>query len=491
MIDNSIIPIHPLELTLSSIRAEKLKRVHLELARRGNLRHLLDQTQQEGYDLFYNSKHSTVVLEWARQTGKSFLLGVLAIEQCIRHPDSRVAYVAKTAKAGEEVIAPNLRAVIRHLPPELVPTWKISHLRFPNGSIISIFGADDERTADRGRGPRSHLNLVDEAGFISILEYLMNSILVPQTRRTKGKTVLSSSPPLTKDHHFCKIADQALENSSYLRRDIYSPGMQTIEEKEEYIKRMAHSMGMSVEELKDTPFFQREFMALRVIDDNIAVVPEFFKNKRQIVTSTEIPEAYHIYTACDPGLKDKTGILIAYHDFEFDKVIITDELLLTKADTKTIVDETSRKVQERFGEHPVKYNVIDDNTGRLVNDIWTYHKARYISARKDDRDAAINAMRLQFRQLKVSIDPRCRLLIAQLENAVYKNIGSDDFLRTDQGHYDLVDACIYLLRHIDRHLNPFKAPLLDPSTHAWREPPKQPNILLGDSNIAKAYPHKD
>ena len=487
---SEILQLHKDELTLEAIRVEKLKRIRSEMASRGNLSFLLDKTQREMYDLFYKSIYGLVVYECSRQLGKSFFLGVIGVEQAIRKPSSRINYVAKTAKSGEEVIAPNLRVVILALPEDIRPTWKHNHLEFPNGSIISIFGADDERTADRGRGPRSDLNLVDEAGFIDVLEYLMNSILIPQTRRTGGKTVLSSSPPLSKDHHFCRVADQALENGAYLRRDIYSPGLQTLAQKEEYILRMANSMGMSVEELKQTPFFQREFLALRVIDDNIAVVPEFFKNKRQIVTSTEIPEAYHIYTACDPGLRDKTGILIAYHDFEYDKVVIVDELLLSKADTKTIVDETGLKVMEHFGDHPVKYNVIDDTTGRLVQDIWAYHKTRYLMARKDDRDAAINSMRLQFRTFKVSIDPRCKILIAQLENAVYKKAGSDDFQRTDQGHYDLVDACIYLLRHVERHLNPFRAPLLNPYTHAWREKPQEDNILLGDSNIAKAYPNK-
>jgi hypothetical protein len=97
---------------------------------------------------------------------------------------------------------------------------------------------------------------------------------------------------------------------------------------------------------------------------------------------------------------------------------------------------------------------LDDTTGRICADLFTYHGLQFSPALKDDREAAINAMRLEVAS-RIEIHPRCVGLIRQLGTAVRVKPGGDMQRSKKDGHYDLVSSLWYLVRSIDWTHNPY------------------------------------
>jgi hypothetical protein len=83
----------------------------------------------------------------------------------------------------------------------------------------------------------------------------------------------------------------------------------------------------------------------------------------------------------------------------------------------------------------------------------------WVQSRKDDKEAAVNALRTAIPG-KIRIHERCVTLRAHLRHAVW-NRARTEFARSGGfGHFDGVDAMVYLVRNVRRSLNPF--PLLGP-----------------------------
>ena len=91
----------------------------------------------------------------------------------------------------------------------------------------------------------------------------------------------------------------------------------------------------------------------------------------------------------------------------------------------------------------------------VLADLSSIHRMRLTPARRDDRDAAINALRLAITSKKLLIHPRCTALRAHLRHGVW-NKARTSFERSGEfGHFDGVAAACYLLRHAMRGKNPF------------------------------------
>jgi hypothetical protein len=486
------------------------------LWRLGELDHLLDPNQLGMYQGILACPVLQYVIEAGRKVGKSWLLGVIAFEACLRHPRGRVNYAAPTGKECVEITLPIMRQIAELAPEDCRPTWvpSKSHWEFPNGAFIVLFGADDEESANKGRGPESVVNIVDEGGFTPVLNYLVESVLAPQTlqalsekgmfakRRSPwlGRTIIASSPPVSPGHDFATIADAAARVGAYVNRDVYTHGRMTRAEIDAYLTQRAASRGLTLEEFKETSDYQREYGAMRVLDTNLAVIPEFPKVKAAICVARPRPPHFDLYIAGDPGMDDLTGVLFAVSDFRRSKLLIEHELLLTKANTKTIADEvlavlvreylssfdaadSMRVVLEKdfaFVRRPFSA-VIDDATGRICADMQQYHGLDFSPADTKDREASINTTRLEIGGRHIEIHPRCVGLIRQLGTAVRTKVGGDMARSARDGHFDLVSALRYLVRSWDKQHNPYPADYgFDPTAMARRDPPK-PRQSLSDA----------
>ena len=187
-----------------------------EAWKRGYLYYKLDETQRGLYNNdFYNSTHKITTWLLSRRQGKSYLLSILALEQCLKVPNSIVKFISPTRRQMEMNIRPILTKILSDCPTDLKPEYRKQEgvYFFANGSELQVAGSDGGH-AERLRGGDSDLFFLDEDGSCSDLDNIIKSILLPTTLITKGRGILASTPPKDSDHDFLKYIEEAEKRGS-------------------------------------------------------------------------------------------------------------------------------------------------------------------------------------------------------------------------------------------------------------------------------------
>lgn len=428
------------------------------LWKKGILHWKLDKNQEQMYDFARNTSHKIIVIGASRQIGKSFFLCTLAIEECVRAPNRVVKLIAPEVKMIKRILRPLMREILLDCPKDLTPEYKtVDHIfKFPNGSEIQIAGTDNGH-AESLRGTKAHLCIVDEAGFCSDLEYIVKNILIPTTTTTRGKIILSSTPPKSNDHDFIKFWQKAELNGAFIKKIIYDNPRLTIEEIEELAEAIGGITSIG---------FRREYLCELITSEEDAVVPEFNSElEAKIVKSWIRPPYYDAYASMDIGFRDLTVTLFAYYDFKNGKLIIEDELIV-KGD-KFLTDTYAKSLKEKEASiwvHPMTkeaklpyLRVADNNNLILLNDLQVQHGITFMPIAKDNSDAALNNMRMMLKQERIIINPRCTVLINHLKNAIWNKARNSYIRSQDNGHFDAVDSLKYLCRGVQMNKNPYPA----------------------------------
>ncbi len=432
-----------------------------ELWSRGELKYKLDDTQKELYDLFYNSSHKVQTWLLARRSGKSYALCVLALEQCLKHPNSIVKYVAPTKNQVNTIVRPLFNKILSDCPQVLKPEFHKNEYiyYFSNGSEIQLAGTDGGH-AEKLRGGDSHIAIVDEAGSCTDLNNIVRSVLLPTTLTTRGKIILASTPAKDPTHDFDVFVEEAEIRGSIVKKTIYDNKRLTSAQITEFIQEMG---GIESEQ------FKREGLCLKVQDSNTAVIPEFTPElEKEIVKDWPKPPFYDAYEGMDIGFKDLTVVLFGYLDFRADKLIIEDEIVLRGQDLQ--LPKFARQIQDKekelwfnpmVNEYKKPYVRVSDINYIVQSELSriTHGEVVFQASKKDDNNAAINQMRVLLDNKKIIIHPRCKTLIRHLKNVKWKNVNDKTtFARSqDDGHYDAVEALKYLVRNVQFTKNPYPA----------------------------------
>lgn len=442
-------------------KQEQKNAARQELWRRGQLSWILDAAQKQLYKLYYEAGNKTNVWLLSRRSGKSFTLCVLAIEQCLREKNSIVKFLSPTKLQLNNNIRPIMRKILETCPEELKPEFKQKDFiyYFSNGSEIHLAGADSGH-AEKLRGGDSHAWFIDEAGSCSNLEYIVNSILIPTTIITKGKGILASTPPSESDHDFLNFIEQAENRGTLVRKTIYDNPRITQKD----IEEVAEELGGV-----NTEAFRREALCEIIKSSSRSVLPEVTPELiKEIVKEWPKPPFLDYYEAMDIGGVDLTAVLFAYYDFRADKIIIEDELVMDmriNGNNIKKLTENIDEIEERLGNNiytnEIKrpYMRVSDTNPIVLNEIRLYSNnvINFVGTRKDDKNAAINNLRMLLVAKKIIINPRCIFLIKHLQNVKWKSDSNKtEFARSpDEGHYDTVDAAVYLIRNMSLTKNPY------------------------------------
>lgn len=439
------------------------KEAIVELWRRANLSWKLKSNQKELYDLFYNSPHRVQTWLLSRRSGKTYSLALLAIEACIKTPNTIVKFVAPTKLQVDNILRPIMRTILEDCPEEITPDYskKDYIYYFKNGSEIQLAGSEGGH-AEKLRGSSSNISIVDEAQDVTDLNYIIKSILLPTTLTTNGKIILSGTPPKDMTHDFIDFIEEAESRNTLIKKTIYDNPMLSLEVIEDFALECGG---------KESETFRREGMCELIKETSTSVLPEFNAElEKEIVREWDKPGFFKTFEAMDLGFKDLTGVLFAYYDFKANKIIIEDEITLKGKEVKLPELAAAIKLKEEQLWTNIYTNEINRPTLRVsdINHIVTSEISRFSDglinftpARKDDRQAAINNLRVLLKDQRIIINPRCKVLIRHLRNVKWdrsRNPSSAIFARSvDDSHYDLVDCLLYLTRHIDFTKNPYPA----------------------------------
>lgn len=305
------------------------------------------------------------------------------------------------------------------------------------------------------------LGVVEEAGFVKDLKYVIQDVLLPQTITTDGRIIMPSSPARTPAHAFTNYVQAAEAKGALFLRTIHDAPHVTAEQIAEYMEESGGA---------ESTTYRREYMCEIVVDENLAVVPEFSRNEPTLVVETEPADFRDCYTVADFGYNDLTVILFAWYDFKAAKVVVEDELCFQHTNSGEIAPAILAKERELWGEAK-PYLRIADCDRILLADLTEQHGCSFAAARKDDKEAAVNALRLAMSRNTWAIHPRCKVLTSHLRHAIWNKARKSYERSGEFGHFDAVDAAVYLERHVARSRNPYPrlAPGVQHRTH-WISP---------------------
>lgn len=429
-----------------------------ELWSRGILQHKLHPVQRKMLASYISQNNKTTVIACARRLGKSFLLCVLASEKCMQQPRAIVKYLCPTKKQVKIVIQPIMDEIFKDCPPEMKPEFKYNDYMyvFPNGSQIHLAGSDGGHHESL-RGGKSDLWIIDEAGYCDDLKYVVNSILTPTTLTTGGRGILASTPSLSPDHdfieHFLKPAEFKNELIKYT---IYDNPLISKAELDEVIRGFPQGEA----DLE----FRREYLCDVIQSSDRTIIPEFTDEiQAEIVREVARPPFYDSYVSMDIGARDLTAVLFAYYDFKNGVIVVEDELI--QDGMTLLLDKFAMAIKKKeealwtsplSGEfRPPYLRVADNNNLIMLNQLSYDHNIQFIPTAKDQKDAAIANVRLRIANKQLMIHPRCKSLIYHLRNGTWNKQKTSFSRSPDAGHYDAIDALIYLVRNIQISKNPY------------------------------------
>lgn len=428
--------------------------VTAEAWKKGLLLYKLDANQRGMYFAYRETTYPKFVFDVARRVGKSTVMMLIGIEDCLRRPNSMVKYGAATQEMVKEIILPIKDWICEDAPKELRPHYKPTEyaLVFHNGSRMKLVGLDTH--SDRLRGTALDTALIDEAGFVAELEYVVQSILVPQMQgRPHARILLGSTPPRSPSHKWStRYVPEAKTFGAYIHRTIEHNPRLSPTEREFFI---AEAGGADAVENR------RENYAEHVVDEDISIIPEFYKREKDIVVELERPKYFDAYVSLDPGFTDLSVALFAYYDFEHDKLVIEDEICMAKTNTQLLANTILRKEHDlwhgvtRKDGKKQPYMRVSDTNPRLISDMQIEHQLEFVPTAKDNKSAAIQAVRVGVIRKYIQVNPRCTTLIAHMKHGVWNQSRTDFDRSGDYGHFDAIDALIYLVRNVHKASNPF------------------------------------
>jgi len=452
-----------------------------ELWNRGNLTWKLDPNQLEIYHAIHNRKGKVFGVNCSRRIGKTYLAGVISAEICIKKKNARVRFGAPTGEDLEEIILPIFSEIFSDCPPWLEPEYKTQKKKFvfKNGAEIKLSGVD-KGNHTKLRGPRADLCVAEEGGFMECLKTLIHDIFMPQLMYSDTGFILLNSTPSDSPGHFYTEYCQKLELiGSYIEKTIWDNPRLGLEEMLEFAEeancevnwdlfrdlvrngldpfnldeRRKHASELITEV---TTTWRREYLAEHVIEETRAVIPEFTKERQElIIKEWPKPEVYHPIVVGDTGFKDATVFAFGYYDFINAKVVIEDELVLYSPNSQEIAENALRIEQLRFSDtdnHPIRFG---DGDLIVLNDLTVLHGFHINPVRKDALEAQVNCLRQDVKAQNLVIHPRCKTIINHIKFGIWDKPRKKFDRSSEHFHFDGLAAAIYFVRHVDRNTNPY------------------------------------
>ena len=412
---------------------------------------LLDSNQKLLRDQVKNTKRKTHVAVFSRQMGKSFGALGMAVEELMSRKNITICYVAPRLKQGKKIVKATFDEIFKSCPQDLKPKFDrdSSSYVFPSTkSKLELYGFNAEEI-ESARGPKAHMIIVDECGFMSDLKYGLRSVLYPKLNTTRGPMILISTLPKSQGHEFWELVKKAEFDEVLIKRNIYDCTRYTKED----IDSFADEVGGY-----DSVDFKREYLNIMITDEDHAVIPEANDEiLSRIVKEYRRPAYYDTYVSMDIGVKDLTGILYAYYDFLTSKIIIEDEATFKgRSFTTANLAVSIKKTEEALWGFKKPYlRVADNNNLILLNDLGIDYGISFIPTAKDNKHAWLNQIRILIAEERIVINPKCKQLIFHLKNATWNKNKTEYERSLDGGHYDLIDALAYLVRNIAYTRNPY------------------------------------
>ena len=407
------------------------------LWQRGLLRYKLWDQQLPIYNA-YRQLPPTVteaVFLCARQFGKSHLGIILALEDCIRHPNTCTLIIGPDIKQTIGIVTPRLRDIARDAPPGLIQQQKSESKWIVGDSELVIGGMDISSSSQRGKALQAvFVEEIVDSNPDKYVESLRGDIGPALTHSKGGRITFLTTLPKIPDHPFLlETVPNAELSNAFFKFTIYDNKQLDAEQFARCVK-LAGGIN-SVD-------FRREYLCEVVRDGSLVLVPEF-EESLHVGTCVE-PECAIYWIGGDTGgVRDKHVFHLFTYDFLAAKTVVLDERAFP-ADTSTA--EMIPQLRDMEGQRKIAARYVDA-AGQLQVDLMRYWQYATQLPRKDELDATVNQVRRLIQCGEVIIDPKCKLLITTLRSGTFNRTRTDMERTSVLGHCDAFMSLAYGARH--------------------------------------------
>ena len=382
----------------------------------------------------------------SRRTGKTTLDAGLIVYEAIT-PKSNITYINLTFTNAVNQIFDLVVDYSKLI--GLSTEYKSKNegvIRWINGSQLKIAGNSNNAEADKLRGFKCRLAIIDEIGHQRNIDYLVDEILLPQMVDFKDSTLLLTGTPSRVPHHFSTRIFQ--EDNSFKKYHFTMLDNPFIPDPRKFIEEEANRKGYNTED----PFIRREYFG-EIVADTEAVV---FKNFN---TYDTVPDLMNfnpigINIGGDYGYQDYNGIVTVIYNKTQAYVLKEDKF------NKSIVSKIIDKVREhyafaeelamKYGWHiPIKI-YADYNEESITKELMiTYHLPAF-NCYKYNKAYAIEKLAELARTNRLLV-PKGGKCAEEMEKTLYKRDPLTDAVVSeisDDFHPDILMALLYASRRM-------------------------------------------
>lgn len=451
--------------------AENLSRTQAieKLWEAGELSWKLKGIQKDIREQVLNDVNSISVIVAGRRTGKSHTMMLIATEFCLKRKNAIVKVACPKQKMVKTIIKPIMRIICEDCPSWLRPEWREADklYYFPQtGSELHIAGTDNDNVENL-RGGYADLIILDEASYMDDLPYITRNVVSPMLKTRKdSRLIIASTPSRDSNHPF--ITEYMLPYIAEGRTKVY-----TIYDNPNFDEKVIQDTMNEYPLGKDDPAFKLEYLCEVIRDASMSILPSFNHDAELAIVDENYkrPAYFDPYVSFDIGGVDLSAVLFGYYDYENATLVIEDEIVTDGSTNTEVLAGLIKEKETTLWSNPIDKSpippykrVIDTNNKILATDLLTLHQLLFTPVKKDNKQAAINALDVAIARRQLKIHPRCIHLIYHMKMAEW-NKAQTDFKKIKDspsgkirgGHADCLAALVYMHRSVIKSHNPYPA----------------------------------
>lgn len=333
----------------------KLTKVVNELQKRSHSSFDINEYLFKEQLAFVNDENPFKVAVTSRRAGKSTSVAADLVMTALGTPECTALYITGTRVDAKKIVWGEVLKFNKKHDLKGIPNISELTVTYPNGSLVRLSGAKDDREIEKIRGqlPPVKKAFIDEAQSIrdSILVKLIDDVLEASLLDYAGSIILSGTPPAIPVGYLYRISHNLDDNGKPLPTKVWSTHHWTffdnpfiaIKSKtthQKLLERVLKRRGVGV----DDPSIQREFFGKWVVDTN-SLVYQYNENINHYDT---LPKDNYTYIlGIDLGFNDADALaVIAWNDKSRTTYLVHE--LITRKQTVSDLVEQVEAVRKQF-----------------------------------------------------------------------------------------------------------------------------------------------
>lgn len=322
---------------------------------------------------------------------------------------------------------------------------------FANGSSITFKGNTNKAEADKIRGYKYRLAIIDEAQSQVNMPYLINEVIEPLLMDFADSVmILTGTPPRSKNTYFEK-AWNSKEWHNYHWTMFENP---YIPDPEEQLDKICAEKGLT----RESDFIQREYFGVIAYDTEAQV----FKGYQ---TYEEIPETFcptDIVIGVDFGFSDYNGIAVLSFNKVTGECYVSQENKFNQSTSTAVVEcvknayenakrfMVDRATKNKQDADLANITIVTDSNEKMISyELSVNHKLPAYPCYKYDKVMAISQLSDWCRTGKIKV-PKDGYCAEEFDLTLYKRDDNDNITSEidDSYHPDIADALLYASRQM-------------------------------------------